>query len=245
MIEFENVSKFYGDRVGVKDVNIRIDKGEFVFLIGPTGAGKSTFVKLFLKMLEPDKGRIIYRGKDITHLPQRLIPVHRRSLGIVFQDFSLLPQKTAFENVAFAMEILQMPKHSIERAVPKALSLVGLDGLAHKRPAKLSIGEQQRVAIARAIVVEPDVLIADEPTGNLDAETGREIMKILKQINERGKTVLMVTHDRDIVNRMRERVVAIKDGLIVRDEKGGAYHPDEDDDPAIPSHPSFEEALPL
>ena len=224
MIEYRKVSKYYGENVGVENVSVRIENGEFVFLVGPSGSGKSTFVKLLLKMVDADEGRIIYNKYDVTKLRPRMIPKHRRSMGIVFQDFSLLPKKTVFENVAFAMEIIQRPRRTINRQVPQILELVGVSDLAKKYPPEISIGEQQRVAIARAIINNPDVLIADEPTGNLDPETGWEIMRLLNEINKRGKTVLMVTHSREIVNAMNKRVVAIKDGRLVRDEVGGFYH---------------------
>jgi len=232
MIEYRNVSKKYGDNIGVQDISLRIEDGEFVFLVGPSGAGKSTFVKLLLKMVDADKGRIIYNGYDVTKLTPRKIPRHRRSMGIVFQDFSLLPKKTVFENVAFAMEIIQRPRRVIQRQVPMILDLVGISGEAKKYPTELSIGEQQRVAIARAIMNNPRVLIADEPTGNLDPDTGWEIMRLLEQINRRGTTVIMVTHSREIVNAMNKRVIAIKDGRLVRDERGGFYHPEEFGDPS-------------
>ena len=242
MIEYRNVSKKYGSNIGVANIDVRIDDGEFVFLVGPSGAGKSTFVKLLLKMIDADKGHILYKGYDVTKLTPRKIPQHRRSMGIVFQDFSLLPKKTVYENVAFAMEIVQRPKRAIQRQVPQVLELVGLSADAKKYPPEISIGEQQRVAIARAIMNNPDVLIADEPTGNLDPDTGWEIMRLLEQINRRGTTVLMVTHSREIVNAMNKRVVAIKDGRIVRDERGGFYHPEYDDDPGSAKP---EGALPL
>ena len=230
MIEYRHVFKSYDKNIGVEDISIKIENGEFVFLVGPSGSGKSTFVKLLLKLIEADKGSIRYKGYDVTRIPNRRIPAHRRSMGIVFQDFSLLPKKTVFENVAFAMEIIQTPRKIIKKQVPLVLELVGISAEAKKYPNEISIGEQQRVAIARAIVNNPDVLIADEPTGNLDPETGWEIMRILEQINRRGTTVLMVTHSREIVNAMEKRVVAIRDGKLVRDEKGGLYHPDLYDD---------------
>ncbi|MDR3363483.1 MAG: cell division ATP-binding protein FtsE [Clostridiales Family XIII bacterium] len=244
MIEYKNVSKKYGKNIGVADINVRIDDGEFVFLVGPSGAGKSTFVKLLLKMIDADKGSIMYNGYDVAKLTPRMVPRHRRSMGIVFQDFSLLPKKTVFENVAFAMEIVQRPYRTIQRQVPQVLELVGISAEANKYPTEISIGEQQRVAIARAIMNNPDVLIADEPTGNLDPDTGWEIMRLLEQVNRRGTTVLMVTHSREIVNAMNKRVVAIKDGRLVRDELGGFYHPEEDDDPS-PAQAKTEGALPL
>lgn len=234
MIEYRNVTKTYGKNIGVQDVSVKIERGEFVFLVGPSGSGKSTFVKLMLKLLDADSGRIIYNGYDVMQLSSREIPKHRRSMGIVFQDFSLLPKKTVFENVAFAMEIIQMPRRAVKRQVPQMLELVGINAEAHKYPTEISIGEQQRVAIARAIVNNPSVLIADEPTGNLDPETGWEIMRLLEQINRRGTTVVMVTHSKEIVNAMSKRVIAIKDGRIVRDEKSGLYHPEDDDEGDVP-----------
>ena len=242
MIEYRNVSKKYGSNIGVVNVNVRIETGEFVFLVGPSGAGKSTFVKLLLKMIDADKGRIIYNGYDVTKLKPRMIPRHRRSMGIVFQDFSLLPKKTVFENVAFAMEIVQRPRRMIQRQVPQILDLVGISAERNKYPHEISIGEQQRVAIARAIINNPRVLIADEPTGNLDPDTGWEIMHLLEQVNRRGTTVLMVTHSREIVNAMNKRVVAIRGGRIVRDERSGLYHPEEYDDQV---YTKTEGALPL
>ncbi|MCL2111181.1 MAG: cell division ATP-binding protein FtsE [Clostridiales bacterium] len=242
MIEYKNVSKKYGKNIGVEDISLRIDGGEFVFLVGPSGAGKSTFVKLLLKMVDADRGSIMYNGYDVTKLRPRTIPGHRRSMGIVFQDFSLLPKKTVFENIAFAMEIVQKPRNTIMKQVPMMLDIVGLREEAKKYPQELSIGEQQRVAIARSIINNPGVLIADEPTGNLDPDTGWEIMRLLEQINRRGTTVLMVTHSREIVNAMNKRVIAIRDGRLVRDERGGLYHPEYDDEP---EQPKPEGALPL
>jgi len=242
MIEYRKVSKKYNKNIGVADISLRIEDGEFVFLVGPSGAGKSTFVKLLLKMVDADKGRIIYNGYDVTKLKPRSVPQHRRSMGIVFQDFSLLPKKTVFENVAFAMEIVQKPRRIINKQVPQVLELVGISDSAKKYPTEISIGEQQRVAIARAIMNNPRVLIADEPTGNLDPDTGWEIMRLLEQINRRGTTVIMVTHSREIVNAMNKRVIAIREGRLVRDEIGGFYHPEEF---GGPSPEDREGALPL
>ena len=223
MIEFKNVTKSYGDNIGLSDVNIRINDGEFVFLVGPSGAGKSTFIKLILKEIDPDKGQIFFDNRDITKLPRRLIPALRRDLGIVFQDFRLLPKKTVYENVAFAMEAVHKRRRLIRRQVPHILRLVGISEQANRYPNELSGGEAQRVAIARAIVNNPKVLIADEPTGNLDPEKSWEIMNLLEQINLRGTTVVMVTHAKDIVDRMAKRVIQIDEGTVVRDDVAGFY----------------------
>lgn len=220
MIEFEHVTKEYNDNRALDDVSVKIDKGDFVFLVGPSGAGKSTFIKLILKEIDPDSGSIKVKGTEVTTLSNRKIPGHRRNIGIVFQDFRLLPQKTVYENVAFAMEITHQSKRAIKRNVPQALALMGISEYAGKYPDELSAGEQQRVAIARAIVNKPTVLIADEPTGNLDPVTAWEIMKLLEEINARGTTIVMVTHAKDIVDRMKKRVIVIENGKIVRDEFG-------------------------
>jgi len=220
MIRFEHVTKTYRTNVGLDDISVNIDKGDFVFLVGPSGAGKSTFIKLILKEIDADEGSIIVDGKDVTQLSNREIPELRRKVGTVFQDFRLLPKKTVFENVAFAMEVLHKSKRQIRKQVPQILSLVGITDKAHKYPEELSAGEQQRVAIARAIINNPMVLIADEPTGNLDPDTAAEIMDLLEQINLRGTTIVMVTHAKDIVDRMKKRVIAIEKGKIVRDSEG-------------------------
>ena len=220
MITFDHVTKKYRTNIGLDDVSVHIDKGDFVFLVGPSGAGKSTFIKLILKEINPDEGTIEACGYEVTNLSNRQIPMFRRKVGTVFQDFRLLPKKTVFENVAFAMEILHKTQRQIRKQVPQILSLVGIADKAHKYPDELSAGEQQRVAIARAIVNNPVVLIADEPTGNLDPNTAWEIMDLLEQINLRGTTIVMVTHAKDIVDKMKKRVIAIEDGKIVRDEAG-------------------------
>lgn len=220
MITFEHVTKMYGDNVGLEDVSIDIDEGDFVFLVGPSGAGKSTFIKLILKEIDADSGRITVGDYEVTALSNREIPQLRRRIGIVFQDFRLLTKKTVFENVAFAMEILHKKKRVIRRRVPQVLELVGIADKADRYPQELSAGEQQRVAIARAIINNPRVLIADEPTGNLDPITADGIMNLLDEINSNGTTVVMVTHAKDIVDKMNKRVVAIEDGHIVRDEFG-------------------------
>lgn len=229
MIVFDHVTKYYGTNVGIEDVSIQISKGDFVFLVGPSGAGKSTFIRLILKEIDVDSGNIQLNGMSIPKLSNRQIPNLRRSTGIVFQDFRLLPKKTVFENVAFAMEIVRTSQRTIRRQVPQVLSLVGISSKANKYPNELSAGEQQRVAIARAIINNPTVLIADEPTGNLDPETAWEIMKLLEQINLRGTTIVMVTHAKDIVDKMGKRVIAIDKGRIVRDDVGGSYGSCEDE----------------
>ncbi|MDR3243042.1 MAG: cell division ATP-binding protein FtsE [Clostridiales Family XIII bacterium] len=229
MIIYKNVTKTYGTNIGLEDVSITIKKKDFVFLVGPSGAGKSTFIKLMLKEIEPNSGGITLNGVEVTSLSNRGIPKLRRSIGVVFQDFRLLPQKTVFENVSFAMEIIHMNPRSVRRQVPQVLSLVGVSSKAYKYPGELSAGEQQRVAIARAIVNNPLVLIADEPTGNLDPDTAWEIMHLLEQINLRGTTVVMVTHAKDIVDKMGKRVIAIDRGRVVRDEKSGVYGAEEEE----------------
>jgi len=220
MITFDNVTKYYNGNIGLENASLDIEKGDFVFLVGPSGAGKSTFIKLILREIEADSGSIIVDGMEVTKLSNREIPVLRRKIGIVFQDFRLLPKKTVYENVAFAMEIQHKTKRQIRKKVPQVLSLVGISDKAHKYPEELSAGEQQRVAIARAIINNPTILIADEPTGNLDPVTAYEIMDLLNQINLTGTTIVMVTHAKDIVDKMKKRVVAIDAGHIVRDELG-------------------------
>ncbi len=220
MIEFRNVTKKYKSNVALENVSVKINKGDFVFLVGPSGAGKSTFIKLVLKEIDATAGTIIVRGKNITKMSARQIPKHRRGIGMVFQDFRLLPKKTVYENVAFAMEVVHQPKRTINKNVPQVLSMVGIADKAKKYPDELSAGEQQRVAIARAIINRPRLLIADEPTGNLDPDTAWEIMQLLDEINARGTTILMVTHAKDIVDKMGKRVIAIENGRIVRDEFG-------------------------
>ena len=220
MITFDHVTKKYRTNIGLDDVSVHINKGDFVFLVGPSGAGKSTFIKLILKEINADEGTIKVGDFEVTSLSNREIPIFRRKVGPVFQAFRLLPKKTVFENVAFAMEVLHKTPRQIRKQVPQILSLVGISDKAHKYPDELSAGEQQRVAIARAIVNNPAVLIADEPTGNLDPTTAWEIMDLLDQINLRGTTIVMVTHAKDIVDKMKKRVIAIERGRIVRDEQG-------------------------
>lgn len=224
MIKLVNISKEY--RTGVTalyDINMEIKKGEFVFLVGSSGAGKSTLIKLLLKEEGITRGKMYLDGMDITRVPNRRIPYIRRKVGVVFQDFRLLPNKTVYENVAFAMEIIGARPREIRRRVPLILSMVDLSRKASSFPDQLSGGEQQRVSIARSIVNNPPVLIADEPTGNLDPDTAEEIMKVLVDINNRGTTIVMATHARDIVNNMKKRVIALEDGRLVRDEEKGGY----------------------
>ena len=220
MITFENVTKRYNDNIGLENASIQIDDGEFVFLVGPSGAGKSTFIKLILKEINADNGSITVDDREVTTMSSREIPYLRRSIGIVFQDFRLLPKKTVYENVAFALETVHKSKRRIKNRVPPALEMVGIGDKANKYPDELSAGEQQRVAIARAIINKPSLLIADEPMGNLDPETAQGIMELLAEINRTGTTIVMVTHAKDIVDKMHKRVVAIEQGHIVRDEYG-------------------------
>ena len=233
MIQLQKVTKQYGDNFGLSDVNIKINDGEFVFLVGPSGAGKSTFIKLILKEIEPDEGSIYFDDMEVTSMSNRLVPMYRRNIGIVFQDFRLLQKKTVYENVAFAMEAVHQKRKLIKKQVPHILKLVGISEKADRYPHELSGGEQQRVAIARAIVNNPKVLIADEPTGNLDPEKSWEIMNLLNQINMRGTTVVMVTHEKDIVDRMGKRVIQIEAGKVVRDDQSGSYIEDSKPDPTL------------
>ena len=222
MIEFKNVSKVYSTGTeAVHDATFTIDKGEFVFLVGSSGSGKSTLIKLILKEEEPTRGNIIINGKDTTFLKPKRVPFLRRSMGVVFQDFRLLPDKTVYENVAFAMYIVKATPRHIKRQVPMVLSLVGLSAKAKMYPNELSGGEQQRVALARALVNNPSMIIADEPTGNLDPDTAWEIMNLLNDINLRGTTVVMATHAKNIVDAMKKRVIHIDKGNIISDRKGG------------------------
>ena len=225
MIEFKNVSKVYSTGTeAVHDATFTIEKGEFAFLVGTSGSGKSTLIKLILKEEEANSGNIIINGKDITYLKPKRVPYLRRSMGVVFQDFRLLPDKTVYENVAFAMYIVKAtPKH-IRRQVPIVLSLVGLGNKAKVYPHELSGGEQQRVALARALVNNPSMIIADEPTGNLDPDTAWDIMNLLNEINARGTTVVMATHAKDIVDKMKKRVIEINSGTIIRDDSKGGYN---------------------
>jgi len=225
MIRFEKVSKSYPkvDRPALDSVSINIEKGEFVFLVGLSGSGKSTFLRLVLREESPTSGTIHVAGKDLGTLARHKIPELRRQVGTVFQDFRLLPNKTVFENVAFTLHVLGYSRREIAREVPEVLELVGLEGKTERRPSELSGGEQQRVAIARAYVSRPAILIADEPTGNLDPATSVGIMKLLDRINRDGTTVLMATHDAGIVDQMRKRVIELESGHVIRDQVRGVY----------------------
>ena len=224
MILFQNVTKIYEDRViALNDATFHINKGEFVFVTGPSGAGKSTLTKLITREEIPDSGRITVADFDVTSLPAKKIPYLRRSMGIVFQDFRLLPKKTVYENVSFAMEVVGATGRQIRRRVPDILSMVGLSSKAKSYPDQLSGGEQQRVGIARALANKPHILIADEPTGNLDNDTAWEIMSILDNINKQGTTILMVTHAQNIVDEMQKRVITIENGIVTCPEEEASY----------------------
>ena len=224
MIEFRNVTKVYQTGIAaVNNTSLYIEKGEFVFIVGSSGCGKSTLMKMIMKEVEPTSGHIYINGIDITKISKRRIPNLRRSMGIVFQDFRLLPDKTVYENVAYAMRVIEADPKIIKRQVPNVLSLVGLLDKADVYPDELSGGEQQRVAVARAIVNNPSVLIADEPTGNLDPDTAWEIMSLLSDINRRGTTVVVATHAKDIVDRMKKRVISIDKGTVMSDRENSSY----------------------
>ena len=224
MITLENVSKSYAKgQPALNDVSLHIDKGEFVFIVGNSGSGKSTLIKLLLKELEPTSGTIIVNDQDLGKMKRRKVPKYRRGVGVVFQDFRLLKDRNVYENVAFAQRVIERPNRVIKKRVPEILTLVGLAEKYKSFPREVSGGEQQRVALARALVNRPNILLADEPTGNLDPKNSLEIMKLLEEINERGTTVLVVTHNREIVNSFRKRVITMRKGVIVSDEEEGGY----------------------
>ncbi|MFF2890007.1 cell division ATP-binding protein FtsE [Paenibacillus sp. NPDC057967] len=224
MIEMHDIWKTYADGTNaLRGVSVRIDRNEFVYVVGPSGAGKSTFMKLIYREEVPTKGQLSVNGFNIGKLKPRKIPYVRRNIGVIFQDFRLLPKLTIYENVAFAMEVIEAPRRVIKKRTMEVLELVGLKHKHNSLPSQLSGGEQQRVSIARAIVNNPSVIVADEPTGNLDPETSAGIMNLLEEINFRGSTIIMATHNKEIVNSMRKRVIAIENGLIVRDEARGEY----------------------
>ena len=224
MIELENVTKAYSTGVhALNGVSLHIDKGEFVFIVGDSGSGKSTLIKLLLKELNPTSGTIKVNGINLNKMKQRAIPKYRRKIGVVFQDFRLLKDRNVYENIAFAQRVVITPSKQIRKNVPMMLSLVGLAEKYKSYPKQLSGGEQQRVALARALVNRPNILLADEPTGNLDPKNSKEIMKLLETINERGTTVLVVTHNQEIVDQMKKRVIAMHKGVIISDERKAGY----------------------
>lgn len=224
MITLENVSKSYAKgQPALNDVSLHIEKGEFVFIVGNSGSGKSTLIKLLLKELEPTSGTIVVNDQNLEKLKRRQIPKYRRGVGVVFQDFRLLKDRNVYENVAFAQRVIEKPNRIIKKRVPEILTLVGLAEKYKSFPRELSGGEQQRVALARALVNRPNILLADEPTGNLDPKNSLDIMKLLEEINERGTTVLVVTHNREIVNSFKKRVITMRKGVIVSDEQEGEY----------------------
>ena len=223
MITMENVSKAYVEGIpALKNINLKVERGEFVFIVGDSGSGKSTLIKLLLK-LEPTSGKIVVNGQNLGRLRRRQIPRYRRKLGVVFQDFRLLKDRNVYENIAFAQRVIMTPTRKIRREVPKMLSMIGLAEKYKSFPKELSGGEQQRVALARALVNRPDILLADEPTGNLDPKNSWDIMRLLEKINRTGTTILVVTHNREIVDEMKKRVITMKRGVIISDEKEGGY----------------------
>jgi cell division transport system ATP-binding protein len=228
VVEFRDVTKVYdGGSVGVERATLKIGRGEFVFLVGPTGCGKSTCIRLLMKELEPTKGEIDIAGKTLGDIPRSRVPYLRRNIGTVFQDYKLLPNRTVYDNVAYSLQVIGESRQEIRRKVPDILRLVGLSTKLHNYPDELSGGEQQRVSIARAFVNHPPLLLADEPTGNLDPETSIGIMQLIYRINRTGTTVIVATHDKEMVDKMRRRVIELREGRIVRDEVSGLYRPDE------------------
>ena len=224
VVQFEDVSKVYdGGHVGLERVSMRIGRGEFVFLVGPTGCGKSTCIRLLMKELEPTSGAVSVAGRDLNHVNAKRLPYLRRNIGVIFQDYKLLPSRTVYANVAYALEVIGESRDSIRRKVPDILRLVGLSTKLHAFPDELSGGEQQRVSIARSFVNHPPLLLADEPTGNLDPETSIGIMQLLYRINRTGTTVIVATHDKAMVDRMRRRVIELSGGHVIRDEATGSY----------------------
>jgi cell division transport system ATP-binding protein len=228
VVEFRDVTKLYeGGSVGVDRVSMRIGRGEFVFLVGPTGCGKSTCIRLLMKEIEAEEGEILISGHELRSMPRKKVPRLRRNIGVVFQDFKLLPNRTVYDNVAYSLQVIGENRQSIRRKVPDILRLVGLSTKLHSYPDQLSGGEQQRVSIARAFVNHPPLLLADEPTGNLDPDTSIGIMQLIYRINRTGTTVVVATHDREMVDKMRRRVIELRDGRVMRDEVAGMYSVDE------------------
>jgi cell division transport system ATP-binding protein len=228
VVRFEDVTKVYdGGSVGLEGASLKIGRGEFVFLVGPTGCGKSTCIRLLMKELEPSKGEIEIAGRTLSDMPRNRVPHLRRNIGVVFQDYKLLPNRTVYDNVAYSLQVIGESRQEIRRKVPDILRLVGLSTKLHNFPDELSGGEQQRVSIARAFVNHPPLLLADEPTGNLDPETSIGIMQLIYRINRTGTTVVVATHDKEMVDKMRRRVVELREGRIIRDQESGLYRPDE------------------
>jgi cell division transport system ATP-binding protein len=228
VVEFRDVTKLYeGGAVGIDKVSLRIGRGEFIFLVGPTGCGKSTCIRLLMKELEASDGEILISGHELHSMPRKKVPRLRRNIGVVFQDFKLLPNRTVYDNVAYSLQVIGESRANIRRKVPDILRLVGLSTKLHNYPDQLSGGEQQRVSIARAFVNHPPLLLADEPTGNLDPETSIGIMQLIYRINRTGTTVVVATHDREMVDKMRRRVIELRDGRVIRDELAGMYAVDE------------------
>lgn len=222
MIKFEEITKIYPPNiVALEEVSFEIKEGEFVLIVGRSGAGKTTLIKLLLREEEPTRGRIYFKGEDIFLIPKRKLPLYRQKIGVIFQDYKLLPTKNVYENVAYAMEVMGAGDKEIKRDVPKVLELVGLEDKAYNFPVELSGGEKQRTAIARALIVRPEVLIADEPTGNLDPYHTKDIIDLLKKINNLGTTIILATHDREVVNSLEKRVITLEKGRIIRDEEKG------------------------
>jgi cell division transport system ATP-binding protein len=214
---------YQGGNVGLDGVSLAIDRGEFAFLVGPTGCGKSTFIRLLMKELEPSRGEVMIAGRDLAKLPRQKVPKLRRNIGVVFQDYKLLPNRTVYDNVAYCLQVIGEPRSAIKEKVPEVLRLVGLTTKLGAYPDELSGGEQQRVSLARAFVNHPPLLLADEPTGNLDPETSMGIMQLLYRMNKTGTTLIVATHDREMVDRMRRRVIELEEGRVVRDERSGFY----------------------
>jgi cell division transport system ATP-binding protein len=229
IVELRRVTKVYpGGHVGLERVSLRVDRGEFVFLVGPTGCGKTTLIKTLLRELQPTEGEVLIAGRDISSLPDKKVPQLRRRIGTVFQDYKLLPSRNVYDNVAYALQVIGASRSEIRRKVPDALRLVGLADKVKNFPDQLSGGEQQRLSVARAFVNHPPLLLADEPTGNLDPNTSIGVMQVLYRINRTGTTVVVVTHDRELVDKMRRRVIALEGGRVVRDQAAGTYTPDDE-----------------
>src|SRR5215218_5330340 len=228
VVAFRDVTKVYdGGSVGLEGASMKINRGDFVFLVGPTGCGKSTCIRLLMKELEPTKGEIDIAGKTLSQIPRSRVPYLRRNIGTVFQDYKLLPNRTVYDNVAYSLQVIGEPRQEIRRKVPDILRMVGLSTKLHNLPDELSGGEQQRVSIARAFVNHPPLLLADEPTGNLDPETSIGIMQLIYRINRTGTTVVVATHDKEMVDKMRRRVIELREGRVIRDQQSGLYRPDE------------------